>query len=114
MTAGSDKKPHWYVICQAAQPDCSSDTIRLTPGRDVDNRRLTGDWIAAMTASNTENDATSSEGIVTVTETGTGTYTQQTTAGRHQLFADEPRPIGEDADRRPTTCCLRPSVHARR
>jgi putative redox protein len=34
---------------------------------------------------------------VTVTEIGSGTYTQQITAGRHQLFADEPQPIGEDA-----------------
>jgi putative redox protein len=50
-----------------------------------------------MTASNNDNDVASSEGIVTVTETGTGTYTQQITAGRHQLFADEPQPIGEDA-----------------
>src|SRR6478736_6412838 len=40
---------------------------------------------------------TASEGTVTVTETGSGTYTQQITAGRHQLFADEPQPIGEDA-----------------
>ncbi|BBY65191.1 hypothetical protein [Mycolicibacterium helvum] len=38
-----------------------------------------------------------SEGTVAVTETGTGTNTQQITAGRHQLFADEPRPIGDDA-----------------
>jgi putative redox protein len=37
------------------------------------------------------------EGLVTVTEAGSGTYTQQITAGRHQLVADEPRPIGDDA-----------------
>jgi putative redox protein len=34
---------------------------------------------------------------VTVTETGTGTYTQQITAGNHQILADEPRPVGDDA-----------------
>ena len=34
---------------------------------------------------------------MTVTEAGTGTYTQQITAGNHQLVADEPRPIGDDA-----------------
>lgn len=34
---------------------------------------------------------------MTVGETGTGTYTQQITAGEHRLFADEPRPIGDDA-----------------
>ncbi|MDZ4236370.1 MAG: OsmC family protein [Dietzia sp.] len=34
---------------------------------------------------------------VTVTETGEGTYTQQITAGRHRLAADEPSPIGDDA-----------------
>jgi putative redox protein len=44
-----------------------------------------------------DNGPTSSEGTVTVTETGSGTYTQQITAGRHQLVADEPRPISEDA-----------------
>jgi putative redox protein len=38
-----------------------------------------------------------SEGTVTVTETGAGTYTQQITAGRHRLLADEPQPIGDDA-----------------
>jgi putative redox protein len=40
---------------------------------------------------------TPSEGTVTVTEAGTGTYTQQITAGKHRLVADEPRPIGDDA-----------------
>ena len=48
-----------------------------------------------MTADNT--DAALSEGLVTVIESGTGTYTQRITAGRHQLFADEPVPIGDDA-----------------
>ena len=37
------------------------------------------------------------EGTVTVTKTGTGTYTREITAGRHRLLADEPRPIGDDA-----------------
>ena len=37
------------------------------------------------------------EGLVTVAESGTGTYTQEITAGRHRLFADEPQPIGDDA-----------------
>jgi putative redox protein len=36
------------------------------------------------------------EGTVTVTETGTGTYTQEITAGHHRLVADEPKPIGDD------------------
>jgi putative redox protein len=40
--------------------------------------------------------ADAAEGIVTVTETGTGTYTQQIAAGHHQLFADEPTPTGDD------------------
>jgi putative redox protein len=44
-----------------------------------------------------ETDAASAEGTVTVTETGAGAYTQQITAGRHVLVADEPRPIGDDA-----------------
>jgi putative redox protein len=38
--------------------------------------------------------AASSEGTVTVTETGAGGYTQQIAAGHHRLVADEPRPIG--------------------
>lgn len=51
-----------------------------------------------MTAlNNTNDDAASSEGTVTVTETGTGTYTQKISAGEHQLFADQPLPIGDDA-----------------
>jgi putative redox protein len=37
------------------------------------------------------------EGTVTVTEAGSGTYTQEITAGHHRLIADEPRPIGDDA-----------------
>jgi putative redox protein len=43
-----------------------------------------------------DTDAASSEGTVTVAETGTGTYTQQITVGLHQLVADEPRPVGDD------------------
>jgi len=50
-----------------------------------------------MTADHSDGDATSAEGIVTVSETGTGTYTQRITAGPHQLLADEPLPIGDDA-----------------
>ncbi len=42
-------------------------------------------------------DGAASEGTVTVTETGTGTYMQRITAGHHQLAADEPHPIGADA-----------------
>ncbi|MBI3224815.1 MAG: OsmC family protein [Mycolicibacterium cosmeticum] len=39
----------------------------------------------------------SAEGTVVVTETGTGTYTQEIIAGDHRLSADEPRPVGDDA-----------------
>jgi putative redox protein len=39
---------------------------------------------------------TAAEGTVTVTETGSGAYTQEITAGQHRLFADEPPPVGED------------------
>jgi uncharacterized OsmC-like protein len=52
-----------------------------------------------MTTSQT--DPASSEGTLTVTEAGSGTYTQQITAGHHQLVADEPRPIGDDAGPNP-------------
>lgn len=34
---------------------------------------------------------------MTVTETGSGTYTQQIVAGQHRLLADEPSPVGSDA-----------------
>jgi putative redox protein len=50
-----------------------------------------------MTTHQTGQDAASSEGTVTVTEAGSGTYTQQITVGHHRLTADEPRPIGDDA-----------------
>jgi putative redox protein len=50
-----------------------------------------------MTTHETGRNAASSEGTVTVTETGSGTYTQQITAGHHRLVADEPQPIGDDA-----------------
>ena len=50
-----------------------------------------------MSASETAGDTTSSEGTVTVAESGSGTYTQRITAGRHELVADEPRPVGDDA-----------------
>ena len=36
------------------------------------------------------------EGLVVVTESGTGGYAQQITVGPHRLTADEPRPIGTD------------------
>jgi putative redox protein len=48
-----------------------------------------------MTTHETGQDA--AEGTVTVTEAGSGTYTQQITAGHHRLVADEPQPIGDDA-----------------
>jgi putative redox protein len=50
-----------------------------------------------MTTHETGRDAASSEGTVTVMETGSGTYTQQITVGHHRLVSDEPRPIGDDA-----------------
>ena len=50
-----------------------------------------------MTTHQTGHDAASSEGTVSVTEAGTGTYTQQITAGHHRLVADEAQPIGDDA-----------------
>ena len=50
-----------------------------------------------MTTQGTSHVAASSEGTVTVTEAGSGIYTQQITAGRHRLVADEPSPIGDDA-----------------
>lgn len=50
-----------------------------------------------MTNQQRDQDGASPEGTVTVTEAGSGTYTQQITAARHQLVADEPKPIGDDA-----------------
>ena len=41
------------------------------------------------------------EGTVTVTESGSGTYTQEITAGNHTIVADEPRPIGDAAGSTP-------------
>ncbi|WP_123028446.1 OsmC family protein [Mycolicibacterium stellerae] len=50
-----------------------------------------------MTTRENGNETASSEGAVTVSEAGSGTYTQQITVGNHRLVADEPRPIGDDA-----------------
>lgn len=50
-----------------------------------------------MTTHESGHDGALSEDTVTVTGGGTGTYTQQITAGRHQFTSDEPRPIGDDA-----------------
>jgi putative redox protein len=49
-----------------------------------------------MTTDEIGHDAASSEGTVSVTEAGTGTYRQQITAVQHRLVADEPQPIGDD------------------
>jgi putative redox protein len=49
------------------------------------------------TQNQTGDAAASSDGTVTVTESGSGTYTQQITVGHHELVADEPPPIGDDA-----------------
>jgi putative redox protein len=38
---------------------------------------------------------------VTVTEAGSGTYTQEITVGSHRLVADEPRPLGDDTGPNP-------------
>jgi putative redox protein len=49
-----------------------------------------------VTTNQSDQCPTSSEGTVTVTEAGSGTYTQEITAGPHRLVADEPKPIGDD------------------
>jgi putative redox protein len=64
------------------------DVIPWPPG--LDN-------LGYMTSNQGDGDGTSAEGTVTVTEAGSGTYTQQITAGQHRLVADEPRPVGDDA-----------------
>jgi putative redox protein len=50
-----------------------------------------------MTTDETGQQTASAEGTVTVTETGSGTYTQQISVGNHRLVSDEPHPIGNDA-----------------
>jgi putative redox protein len=52
---------------------------------------------SCMTTQDTDRDAASTEGTVTVTDTGSGIYTQEITVGNHRLLSDEPRPIGDDA-----------------
>jgi putative redox protein len=54
-------------------------------------------WIAAMTTHDNDGGTASTEGVVTVTETGAGTYAQEITAGKHRLVADEPKPVGDDS-----------------
>jgi putative redox protein len=48
------------------------------------------------TQDGTERDARSSEGTVIVTETSSGGFMRQISAGHHQLMADEPPPVGDD------------------
>ena len=50
-----------------------------------------------MTTHESGHDGALPADTVTVTDSGTGTYTQQITAGRHHFTSDEPRPIGDDA-----------------
>ena len=59
------------------------------------------------TQGDTGRDAESSEGMVIVTETRAGRYTQQIAAGHHRLVAKEPRPT---SGQRPTIYYLRHSV----
>ncbi|MGV0813281.1 OsmC family protein [Mycolicibacterium boenickei] len=54
-----------------------------------------------MTTEGSARGAASPDGAVTVAESGSGTYTQQITVGRHRLIADEPLPIGDDAGPNP-------------
>ncbi len=54
-----------------------------------------------MTTNQSDQGGRSAEGTVTVTETGSGTYTQEIIAGPHRLAADEPKPIGDDAGPNP-------------
>lgn len=50
-----------------------------------------------MTTPQTAQDPASTETTVVVAGVGAGTLTQRITVGVHELLADEPRPIGEDA-----------------
>jgi uncharacterized OsmC-like protein len=50
-----------------------------------------------VTTDQNDHDGASSEGTVTVTEAGSGAYTQEIAARQHRLVADEPKPIGDDA-----------------
>ena len=50
-----------------------------------------------MTSHDAEQDAAPTEGTVIVTGGGSGTFTQQITAGHQQFLADEPQPAGDDA-----------------
>jgi uncharacterized OsmC-like protein len=55
----------------------------------------------------TSDDSTEpAEGVVVVTESGTGGYAQQITVGPHRLTADEPRPIGTDTGPSPYNLVL--------
>jgi putative redox protein len=53
--------------------------------------------MAAMTTQANDGDPASTEGVVTVTDTGAGSYAQEISAGRHRLTADEPAPVGTDS-----------------
>jgi putative redox protein len=70
-----------YLSCAAlGAPASQSEPAKETP----------------MTTDQAGHEAATPGGTVIVAESGGGTYTQQITAGHHQLVADEPRPIGDD------------------
>ncbi len=50
-----------------------------------------------MTTPETTHDPASTETTVVVAGVGSGTLTQRITVGDHELLADEPRPVGDDA-----------------
>lgn len=50
-----------------------------------------------MTSPETGHDPASTETTVVVAGVGPGTLTQRITVGNHELLADEPLPVGEDA-----------------
>jgi putative redox protein len=54
-----------------------------------------------MTTQQSDHDTAAPATTVTVAEIGSGTYTQEITAGNHRLIADEPQPVGDDAGPNP-------------
>ena len=85
LNRGGDSYPSYFTA-----PD-------YTVSRLAELATLLADAPAAAAEEASPADSTEpAEGVVVVTESGTGGYAQQITVGPHRLTADEPRPIGTD------------------
>ena len=78
-----------HLLTRAADARFAASVLAAWASRYLDDD-------ASSSAPAEETGATAGEGVVVVSENGRGPYGQLVTAGRHELSADEPTPIGHD------------------